>query len=105
MAQAPTAGTPPTAQAGAPTPAGAESRQLLNRYCVSCHSDRLKTADLSLQSVNVDSIPADAATWEKVLRKLRAGAMPPVGRPRPEPAAYTRLTSRIEGELDRAAAA
>jgi hypothetical protein len=105
MAQTPTAGPSPAVQTAASPAADAESRQLLNRYCVSCHSDRLKTADLSLQSVDVTNVPADAATWEKVVRKLRAGAMPPVGRPRPDAATYDRFASRIEGELDRAAAA
>ncbi len=80
------------------------SKQLLNSYCVSCHSDRLKTADLSLQAVDVDNIRRDAAVWEKVLRKLRAGAMPPVGRPRPDGAGYAHITSRLESELDRLSA-
>jgi hypothetical protein len=71
----------------APATPAAETRQLLNRYCVSCHSDRLKTAGLTLQTIDVDNPAHDAATWEKVLRKVRAGAMPPVGRPRPEPPA------------------
>jgi mono/diheme cytochrome c family protein len=99
-----------SAQAAQQAPASAaaapvsENRQLLNRYCVSCHSDRLKTADLSLQGVDVEHIARDAAVWEKVLRKIRAGAMPPVGRPRPEPAAYARFASHLESELDRAAA-
>jgi hypothetical protein len=105
-AQTPSSRPSPAVQAaGASGPADVDSRQLLNRYCVSCHSDRLKTADLSLQAVDVDNIPRDAATWEKVLRKVRAGAMPPVGRPRPDAAAYTRFASRIEDALDRAAAA
>ena len=105
-AQTPAVGTSPAAPAAsASTPIESEPRQLLNRYCVSCHSERLKTAELSLQAVDVDNIPRDAATWEKVVRKLRAGAMPPVGRPRPDAATYDRVASRIEGELDRAAAA
>ena len=41
-------------------------KQLLTRYCVGCHSDRLKTADLSLQAVDLDNIARDAAIWEKV---------------------------------------
>jgi hypothetical protein len=96
---------PAAGQAPAPGSGDPDSRQLLNRYCVSCHSDRLKTADLSLQAVDVDNIPRDAAVWEKVLRKVRAGAMPPVGRPRPDAAAYSRFATRIEDALDRAAAA
>ena len=106
-------GTTAQTPQGASSPAAVQTaavsadvdRQLLNRYCVSCHSDRLKTADLSLQAVDVDDIPRDAPTWEKVLRKVRAGAMPPVGRPRPDAAAYTRFASRIENALDRAAGA
>ena len=103
-AQTPAPGTAPAAQAPS-TSEDLQPRQLLARYCISCHSDRLKTAELSLQAVDADNIPRDAATWEKVVRKLRAGAMPPVGRPRPDAATYDRLASRIEGELDRAAAA
>jgi hypothetical protein len=105
-AQTPSGGpSPATQNLAASTPGDPEPRQLLTRYCVSCHSDRLKTAELSLQAVDPDNIPRDAATWEKVVRKLRAGAMPPVGRPRPDAATYDRLASRIEGELDRAAVA
>jgi mono/diheme cytochrome c family protein len=103
-AQTPSAGTSPAAQAPSAN-ADPQPKQLLARYCVSCHSDRLKTAELSLQAVDADNIPRDAATWEKVVRKLRAGAMPPVGRPRPDAATYDRLASQIEGELDRASAA
>jgi len=105
-AQTPSGGpSPATPNAAASTPGDPEPKQLLTRYCISCHSDRLKTAELSLQAVDPDNIPRDAATWEKVVRKLRAGAMPPVGRPRPDAPTYDRLASRIEGELDRAAAA
>jgi hypothetical protein len=95
-AQTPSGGpSPATQNLAASTPGDPEPRQLLTRYCVSCHSDRLKTAELSLQAVDPDNIPRDAATWEKVVRKLRAGAMPPVGRPRPDAATYDRLASRI----------
>src|SRR4051812_31221002 len=71
----------PAAAAGQPT----ENRKaLLDRYCVTCHNARLKTADLSLENIDLTHIPAGAATWEKVVRKLRTGAMPPAGRPRPD---------------------
>jgi cytochrome c5 len=103
----PEAPRPAVGQSSAPAVAAAsdaQSKQLLARYCVGCHSDRLKTADLSLQAVDVDNIGRDAAVWEKVLRKLRAGAMPPVGRPRPDAVGYAHLTSRLESELDRLAA-
>ena len=78
---------------------------LVNRSCVSCHSDKLKTGGLSLQQVDVTSVSADAAVWEKVLRKVRSGEMPPpTVRTRPQPEALRR--SRFpRANLDRAAAA
>ena len=50
---------------------------LLNKYCVTCHNDKLRTGGLSLQSTDLGQIPQNAETWEKVIRKLRVGAMPP----------------------------
>ena len=97
--------------AGAPTAAGQAGpapdapRQLLDRYCVACHNDRLETGGLSLEGVDVTDVAGDAALWEKVAAKLRAGAMPPQPRPRPEPAAYDAFRAWLETELDRAAAA
>ncbi|MCY4076523.1 MAG: DUF1592 domain-containing protein [Acidobacteria bacterium] len=87
--------------------AGAGQRALLDRYCVACHNDRLRTGGLTLASgaVDVTDVAAHAEVWEKVVRKLRAGAMPPRPRPRPEPAAYAEFRSWLEGELDDAAAA
>src|SRR5262245_49611963 len=61
-----------------------QSRALLDRYCVTCHNERLKTAGLALDTLDVTNVPAGAESWEKVIRKLRAGVMPPVGRPRPD---------------------
>ncbi len=52
-------------------------RAFLDKYCVSCHNERLKTAGLMLDKANVEDIGADAAIWEKVVRKLQSGAMPP----------------------------
>lgn len=80
-------------------------RQLLNRYCVTCHNTRLKTAGLTLDTLDVTRVGEGAETWEKVLRKLRASAMPPVGSPRPEHDAYAELTLWVRGELDRASLA
>ena len=86
---------------------GAGQRALLDRYCVTCHNDRLRTGGLTLASgaVDVTDVAAHAEVWEKVVRKLRAGAMPPRPRPRPEPAAYAEFRAWLEGELDAAAAA
>ena len=62
----------------------AQDRQLVDRYCVTCHNQRLKTAGLMLDTLDLAKIPADAETWEKVIVKLRTGAMPPPGMPRPD---------------------
>ena len=96
------AGKPAAGQVGA---APDSHRRLLDRYCVSCHNDRLETGGLSLQRSDLTNVAADAAVWEKVVAKLRAGAMPPQPRPRPEPAAYDGFRTWLETELDRAAAA
>ena len=80
------------------------SAALLNRYCVTCHNDKLKTAGLVLNPANLDHVAGAAETWEKVVRKLRAGAMPPAGAPKPDAAAANTLRSYLETELDRAAA-
>ena len=96
------------ASAGAPsaTPIDAASaRQALTRYCVGCHSDRLRTGGLSLSGADTNDLAASAALWEKVVQKLRGGAMPPSGAARPEKPLYEGLTAWIEGELDRAAEA
>ena len=80
-------------------------RALLDRYCVTCHNDRLETGDLSLEGVDVAHPETDPALWEAVLRKLRAGAMPPQPRPRPGAASYAGLIGYLEAALDQAAAA
>src|SRR5262245_56115074 len=58
-------------------------RGLVNQYCVTCHNKRMKTAGLLLDEKDLSNPGADAEVWEKVVRKLRGGLMPPVGRPRP----------------------
>ena len=96
------AGKPAAGQTGA---AADSHRRLLDRYCVACHNDRLETGGLSLESMDLRNVAGEAAVWEKVVGKLRAGAMPPQPRPRPEPAAYDGFRAWLETELDRAAAA
>ena len=59
-------------------------RAVLTRYCLTCHNERLKTAGLMLDKMDLADIPAGAEVWEKVIRKVRAGMMPPPGLPRPE---------------------
>src|SRR5690606_25571169 len=100
------AGAPrPVAATAAPSAVSAESsRALLDKYCVSCHNDRVKTANLSLQGLELSKVPDHAELWEKVIRKLRAGVMPPPELPRPSLAEYEGLRDWLEREVDRAAA-
>ena len=79
-------------------------RSLLDRYCVTCHNDRVQAGELVLEDLDVLSVHEAPATWETVVRKLRAGAMPPPARPRPDAETYDRLVSWLETELDRVAA-
>ena len=76
----------------------AEPRRMFRRYCIGCHNDRLRTADLSIAALDVDNVPADAETWEKVVTRLRAGSMPPPGRPRPDEATYRHVAEWLESE-------
>ena len=78
---------------------------LINQYCVGCHSNRLRTGGLTLESKSLADIDGDLEVWEKVVRKLRVGAMPPRERPRPDLPAYNGLRSWLEAELDRVATA
>jgi mono/diheme cytochrome c family protein len=78
---------------------------LLDKYCVTCHNDKLRTGGLSLQNANLNDVPKNAETWEKVIRKVHVGAMPPQGLPRPDKAALEGLTTFLETSLDSAAAA
>ena len=79
-------------------------RPVLNRYCVGCHNDRLRTAGLSLQALDAVHVAESAEVWEKVIRKVRSGAMPPPGRPRPDPPVVENVLAWLETELDGAAA-
>ncbi len=81
-----------------------EQRTLLDRYCVTCHNGALQTADLELDSVDVNDVSANPAVWERVVRKLRAGSMPPLPRPRPDATTYAGFIEWLETELDAVAA-
>src|SRR6186713_648093 len=89
---------PQTTRASAPAPA-VDTQALLSRYCTSCHDARLKTAGLALDRVNLADIPADAEVWEKVIRKVRAGMMPPAGMPRPADAELRAFATTLETSL------
>ena len=77
---------------------------ILDQYCVTCHDARSKAGGLVLDPVDGPDSGASAHTWERVVRQLRAGTMPPAGAPRPDPATQASLVAAIEAALDRAAA-
>jgi hypothetical protein len=75
---------------------------LVKQYCITCHNDRAKTGNLSLEGVSLTNIPGDAVTWEKVIKKVRAGMMPPAGMPRPTPAVLNGFVAHLENTIDKA---
>jgi catechol 2,3-dioxygenase-like lactoylglutathione lyase family enzyme/cytochrome c5 len=101
-APAPPAPGPPAARLAA---GPAAHQELVGKYCVSCHNARTRTADLALDGLDLSNAPKDAAVWEKVIKKMRSGAMPPQGMPQPDAGARTALVSFLETALDGAAAA
>ena len=90
-------------RAGAATPTTVEPRAMLDRYCATCHNARLRTAGLLLDELDLARLGDDAEVGEAVVRKLRAGLMPPTGMPRPDRADLESLIRWMETELDRAA--
>ena len=91
--------------AGGASASVSSHRALLDQYCVTCHNDRLRTADLALDGLELTNVAAHAVVWEKVVDKLRGGVMPPAGRPRPDQAGYDSLATWLETALDRASVA
>src|SRR5437870_4056883 len=97
----------PVAQAatGVPIPAGSAPsayQPVVKQYCTTCHNERVKTADLLLDKANFTDVTADTELWEKVIRKLRLGAMPPQGMPRPDDATLKAFVASLENTLDAA---
>jgi hypothetical protein len=89
--------------AAAPTPAA--ERALLDQYCVTCHNDKTKTDNFSLEREDINTVGDHPEVWERVIRKLRAGMMPPPGMPRPPLAKYEELRDWLEAQIDQNAAA
>src|SRR5712691_9612461 len=83
----------------------AAQRALLDQYCVTCHNDKTKRANLTLEKLDLTTVADKAELWEKVIRKLRAGVMPPPGLRRPALNEYEGLRDWLETEIDRKAAA
>ena len=92
------------AQAAAGAPDAATQRAIMDQYCVTCHNTRLKTANLLLDQLDLAHLGEHREIAEKVVRKLRAGLMPPTNIKRPEPATLEALIKWMENELDRSAA-
>src|SRR2546426_5950314 len=92
-------------EASAQTTPATPAREFVTNYCVTCHNDRLKTGNLTLESADANQVFNAAQTWEKVIVKLRSRSMPPPGIRRPDNAAYDTAAAWLETELDRAAAA
>ena len=89
----------------APAPTAPDSRALVKQYCVTCHSQGLKTGGLSLEGLDPARAGDDAELWEKVVRKVRVGMMPPSGAPRPNADTLHQFVSSVVTTLDRAASA
>jgi mono/diheme cytochrome c family protein len=77
----------------------------IDRYCATCHNPRMKAGGLALDALPVANAAREPQTWEKVIRKVRTGMMPPSGAPRPDRATLDGLAATVETALDRAAAA
>ena len=85
-------------------PAALPDGALVQKYCVTCHSERLKTGGLSLQNVDPAAPSIDGQIWEKVVQKLHGGMMPPQGMPRPDAATLETFVTSLETVLDRQSA-
>ncbi|HTA46347.1 MAG TPA: DUF1592 domain-containing protein [Bryobacteraceae bacterium] len=102
--------TPPLKPAAATTTASAPSsdvaaqRAVMDRYCVGCHNQKLRTGNLELDKLDLNHLPDHAEIGEKVIRKLRAGMMPPSGVPRPAPEVMNALYTWMENDIDHSAA-
>ena len=89
------------AQVEIETPSAESTRALMDQYCITCHSQRAQIGGLDLESVDLAQPEAHAEVLESVIVRLRSGAMPPVGNPRPDPATYRSTVGWLESELAR----
>ncbi len=80
-----------------------DQRGVVDKYCISCHNARTNTAGLSLERASIAGIASHPDEWEKVIRKVRAGMMPPPGMPQPDPESRRALVGWLESSLDQAA--
>ena len=92
---------PPQAPAAATT--ASPDSTFLTQYCIGCHNQRAKVAGLALDTLDLSKMGADAETWEKAVKKIRTGMMPPSGARRPERTALDGFAANLEERLDKAA--
>jgi hypothetical protein len=92
-----TAPAPPSPQAIA------AQQAVLDEYCMECHNNTSRTANLSIEGLDLSRVSEHRTEWEKIVKKLRAGMMPPAGQERPDNTTYKGLITWLENELDRTA--
>ena len=93
------------ASGASPTASVSAHRAMLDHYCVTCHNQKAKTASITFDTMDLSQVGKDAAVWERAVRKLRGGMMPPPGMPRPDPATVNSFVTFLETSLDQAALA
>ena len=85
------------ASATAQTPAAAQARgKFVRQYCIGCHGERLKTGGIVLENVDAARVSGDAGVWERVLRQVGSGQMPPAGMPHPDDTARFAFADNLE---------
>jgi mono/diheme cytochrome c family protein len=94
---------PAMAKAHSTTLPVADQNAIFKQYCVTCHNDRAKAGGLTLASFDAAAAVEHAGVTEKVIRKLRAGMMPPAGARRPEGGTLADLATALESKIDQAA--
>src|SRR5688572_23055145 len=84
-------------------------KTFFTQTCATCHNERMAAAGrdearkLRIDALDVANVDKDRKTWELIVRKMRAGQMPPAGTRRPDPAVMEAHIAGLEGELDRTA--
>ena len=91
-------------QQGAARTTPPPAKAMFDQYCVGCHNDKTKTANFSLEKADMTTVGDHPEIWERVIRKMRAGMMPPPGMPRPAIATYEGVRDWLESEVDKRAA-
>jgi len=93
-----------TATRGVSVAPATSSQAVIDRYCSTCHNTRMRAGGLALDALDIAAAGREPQTWEKVVRKVRTGMMPPTGAPRPDRATLDAFAASIEAAIDLAAA-